>query len=130
MQVETERLRTLRDEFEKEITSRLEGITIHGLKAPRLANTSSMRFKNVAAETLIANLEQKGICVSTGSACMSGSSEPSHVLKAMGISEEEALSAVRFSFGRVNRKEDTQLLIHEIKSVVERLRKKEMAGAL
>lgn len=120
-EAETARLGNLRDEFEREVQNRIGGIAIHGVNGPRLANTSSMRFQGVRAETLIASLEQKGICVSTGSACMSGSSEPSHVLTAMGISAEEALSAVRFSFGRLTQREDIQTLISELETVVDRL---------
>ena len=119
---ETERLGELRNEFEKEIQNKLSGTVIHGGNALRLANTSSVRFQNVAAETLIASLEQKGICVSTGAACMSGSAEPSHVLMAMGVSAEEALTAVRFSFGRFTRSEDIQILIVELEAIVNRLR--------
>jgi cysteine desulfurase len=127
MEKETARLQALRDSFEKEVSAALDGVTIHGLNAPRLANVSSLRFQQITAETLIARLEQKGICVSTGSACMSGSSEPSHVLMAMGVSPEEALSAVRFSFGRFTQPEDIQILISELAAVI---RSKSMAGIL
>ncbi len=121
LEKETARLCALRDEFEKEISARINDVTIHGLNVPRLSNTSSMRFQGVSAETLIAALEQKGICVSTGSACMSGSPEPSHVLISMGISAEETLSAVRFSFGRFTRHEEIQILISELEPAVNRL---------
>ncbi len=123
LEKEMARLGELRNEFEKEISARINGVTLHGMNVPRLANTSSARFQNVSAETLIAALEQKGICVSTGSACMSGSSEPSHVLTAMGISAEETLSAARFSFGYFTRREDIQILISELESAVNRLRR-------
>ena len=119
---ETNRLKELRDEFEKEINAKINGVVIHGSQTARLVNTSSVRFENIKAETLIAALEQKGICVSTGSACMSGSSEPSHVLKAMGISEEETLSAVRFSFGRGTQREGVRILISELTAITGRLR--------
>ena len=124
LQQEAARLAGLRDEFEKEIISKIEGALVHGLNTPRLPNTSQIRFQAIPAETLIALLEQKGICVSTGSACMSGSPEPSPVLLAMGISAEDALSAVRFSFGRQTRQEDVQILMREVEAAVNRL----MAG--
>ncbi|MBI3313961.1 MAG: aminotransferase class V-fold PLP-dependent enzyme [Candidatus Omnitrophica bacterium] len=105
---ESKRLKTLRDHFEKLITQKVPDTKINGLGASRLPNTTSILFKNVDGEGLLFALDQKGICASTGSACMSGSPEPSYVLKAMGLSDEEAHGSIRFSFGRFTKESDIE----------------------
>jgi cysteine desulfurase len=112
----------LRDHFEAEVLSRLHDTEANGASAPRLWNTSNLLFRDVSAEALVIALDMKGIAVSTGSACSSGSVEPSHVLLAMGRSREEARATVRFSFGRYNSAEDVAVLLEAVINSVVKLR--------
>lgn len=89
----------VRDDFEGELSRRLPSIRVAGAGAPRLPNTSSVTFPGVDASRLLAELSRRGLHAAAGSACQAGSPEPSHVLRAMGYSAEEARSTVRFSFG-------------------------------
>ncbi|MFA6601164.1 MAG: cysteine desulfurase family protein [Candidatus Omnitrophota bacterium] len=104
-------IRTLRDRFEDEITRKIPGSVVQGRRSERLPNTSLITFTGIDAEALLYALDQKNICVSMGSACLSGSNEPSHVLTAMGASEEEAKSSLRFSFGRMTHETEVTHLI-------------------
>jgi len=110
-----------RDRFEAEALSRIRDIEINGSKDRRLPNTSSLLFRGVSGEALVIALDLKGIAVSTGSACSSGSVEPSHVLLAMGRSREEARSSVRFSFGRYNTAGDVAALVEALSGCVGKL---------
>lgn len=112
-----------RDRLEKNIKEQLSDIIIVGAETERLPNTSLAIFKGVEAEAILAALDMAGICCSSGSACASGSSEPSHVLTAMGYAKEEVNAAVRFSFSRLNRVEEVDVVTERVVSVVERLRK-------
>ncbi|VVM04905.1 cysteine desulfurase [Methylacidimicrobium cyclopophantes] len=93
------RVGLLRDRLEGEIVRLLPFATIHGGSAPRVANTSSIGFRGIDGEELLAGLERRGIEASLGSACSSGKGEPSRILAAMGISAEDARSTLRFSLG-------------------------------
>ena len=77
----------------------------------------------VYGETLVIKLDMEGICISSGSACATGSTDPSHVLKAMGKSDEEARSSVRISLGRYNTEEETERAVNIIKDAICRIRK-------
>lgn len=120
---ESGRIHQLRDDFEKRLSSSMEGIIINGLNALRLPNTSSLSFENVEGEALLLALDREGVFVSSGSACMSGANEPSHVLKAMGLSDEHCLGTLRFSFGRATKGEDVEASISLIKKAVNAVRK-------
>ncbi len=121
---ETQRVGALRDFFEAEVLSPLQGeVEINGSTEARLPNTSSLLFRGVSAEALVIALDMRGIAVSTGSACSSGSVEPSHVLLAMGRTAHEARQSVRFSFGRYNTREDVETLIEALIASVRKLRK-------
>ena len=122
MPEETLRLRKLQTDFESKIRDSVSGITVSGELAERLANTSHLRFEGLEAETLLIALDQREIYASSGSACMSGSRQPSHVLKAMGLRDEEASSAVRFSFGKQTTDKEIQILVEELGRLVSRLR--------
>lgn len=124
LEEEISRLKRLRDFFESEISSRVTGVTINGGGAQRLCNTSNITFEEVEAETLIIALDQKGICVSSGSACLSGAHEPSHVLKAMGRTDAEAKSCVRFSFGKPTTEKDVEMLLGSVAEAVRQIRAK------
>ena len=112
---------TLRDWFEAEVLWRGDA-TMNGATPSRLPNTSNLLFRGVSGEALVIALDLKGIAVSTGSACSSGSVEPSHVLLAMGRTEEEARSSVRFSFGRYTTADDVRVLIDAVTDCITRLR--------
>jgi cysteine desulfurase len=115
-------LAALRDLFEAEIRAEVWEIEINGAIENRLPNTSNLLFSGLSAEALVIALDMKGIAVSTGSACSSGSVEPSHVLLAMGRSREEARSSVRFSFGRYNTREDVKRLLEAVIACVRQIR--------
>jgi len=92
-------LATLRDDMEKRFVQSLSGITIHGANAPRTANTSCFSLAGVPADTQLMALDLAGYCVSSGSACSSGSVQPSKILGAMGVDDDLASNALRISFG-------------------------------
>jgi cysteine desulfurase len=125
--------RTWRDRFETQILAALDDIEVNGGTAERLPNTSNVCFNGVSGESLVIALDMRGIAVSSGSACSSGSIAPSHVLLAMGHTPERARSSVRFSFGPLNTAEDVGVLIESTVECVGRLRKtvrreKQLAG--
>ncbi|WAM29395.1 cysteine desulfurase family protein [Myxococcus sp. NMCA1] len=95
----TARLTALRDAFEREVTTRLPDVHVNGGAAPRVPNTSNLRFDGVEGESLLIALDLEGICVSSGAACASGTLTPSHVLRAMGLSPAQARGSLRFSLG-------------------------------
>lgn len=119
---ESERLSKLRDYFEEKVANRIPDVIVTSKKANRVPNTSHLRFNGLDAEVVLIRLDQNEICASSGSACMSGAHEPSHVLKAMGLSDEEAKSGLRFSFGRLTQKEDVDFLAAQLYDIVPRLR--------
>jgi cysteine desulfurase len=112
----------LRDRLWKGIAERIDGSHLNGHPVSRLHNTLNVSFDGVEAETVVINLDLKGIAVSTGSACSSGMVEPSPTLLAMGLSEERSRGGVRFSLGRSNTAEEIEYLLKELPPVVERLR--------
>ncbi|MBV9224130.1 MAG: cysteine desulfurase [Acidobacteriaceae bacterium] len=113
----------LRDAFESRLRARGVHFDINGARDCRLPNTSNLLFPGISAEALVIALDMGGIAVSTGSACSSGSVEPSHVLLAMGRTGNEARSSVRFSFGRYNTIEDVGALVEAVSSATRRLGK-------
>jgi cysteine desulfurase len=117
------RIEALRDAFEAHILSALDGVEVNGSITYRLPNTSNLLFRDVSGEAIVIALDMQGMAVSSGSACSSGSTEPSHVLLAMGRSRDEARSSVRFSFGRYNTMEDVEALSTAVVACVRRLRK-------
>jgi len=104
------RVQTLRDLFELQLTQRLPEVRINAAAAERLPNTSNFAFGAIDSEIILDRLDKAGICASSGSACAAGGSEPSHILTAMGQSPENALAALRFSFGSGN----TAAEIHQV----------------
>ncbi len=119
---EAVRLTALRDAFEKEVVQRIARVRVNGRDAPRVPNTSSLSFASVDGESILLHLDLKGICASTGSACATGSPEPSHVLRAMGLSPMDAQSTIRFSLGGQTRKEDLEFTVQVLQETVEKLR--------
>jgi cysteine desulfurase len=120
---EASRQAALRDRLEQEILARVAGAHVNGVDAPRVGNTSNIRFDGIDSEPLLIALDLKGFAVSSGSACSSGATEPSHVLAAIGLTREQARSSVRFSLGRSNTQEQIDALIDAVVQVVSRLRK-------
>jgi cysteine desulfurase len=98
------------------------GATVFGDKAARLANTSFFAFNEIEGETLVMALDRKGFAVASGSACSSDSTEPSHVLMAMGVSPDLARGAVRVSFGANNTSDELNRFLAALQSEVQRLR--------
>jgi cysteine desulfurase len=102
------RMAGLRDAFERGIARALPGVHVYGAGAARIANTTCVRFGRVDAEQVLARLERAGILASSGAACISGGTEPSHVLLAMGEDRTAARAAVRFSLGRDTGEDDIE----------------------
>jgi cysteine desulfurase len=117
-----EKMQSLRDEMEEKIKTRIEGVRITAGESLRLPNTSSMTIEGVDGETLLMNLDIKGVAVSTGAACSSGSPEPSPVLLAMGLSRLEAQSSLRLSLGWESTAAEIEQFVQILESVVQRLR--------
>jgi len=120
MEKNTKGILTLRDYLEKELL-KITNVSINGNKEKRLYNISNLLFKGISSEALIIGLEN--ILVSNGSACTSASIKPSHVLKALGQSNIEALSAIRFSIGKFNTIDEIKITIDKTKKVISDLRK-------
>jgi len=117
-----DRIRALRDRMEEGIISSMEGVTRNGAKEPRLANTSNLSFTNCEAEAILLLLDREGICASSGSACTTGSMAPSHVLTAMGLTPELAMSAVRLSLSKYSTDEEVDHLLAKMPEIVAKLR--------
>ena len=112
----------LRDRLEKMIRENINHCQLNGHPTQRLPNTLNISFEFIEGESLILNLDLKGIAASTGSACTSGSLEPSHVLMAMGVAPEIAQGSIRFSLGRDTQKEDIDYTVENLVEIVTRLR--------
>jgi len=118
----TQNLKALRDEIEKKVLSALDHIEVINKEAPRLENTSCLLIKGLVGETLMMNLDLKGIAVSVGSACSSGKIEVNPVLTAMGLSPEESAACIRISLGIENTKEEVDYFVKTLIASVKRLR--------
>jgi cysteine desulfurase len=115
-------LTALRDRLHQEFIQRIPHVQLNGHATQRLPNTLNLSFLYIEGESLLLNLDLEGIAVSSGSACTSGSLEPSHVLLAMGIPHEIAQSAIRFSLGWNNTEEDVDYVVEVLPRIVQRLR--------
>ena len=116
------RFATLRDRLEAGILGGVSGAVVNGDCARRVPNTSNISFDGIEAESLLIALDLEGIAVSTGSACSSGTLEPSHVLRAMGLPHQRVQSSIRFSLGAGNTVEQIDRVIIELPAIVHRLR--------
>ena len=112
----------LRDRLEAGILVGVPGAAVNGGPAPRVGNTSNISFDGVEAESLLIGLDLEGIAVSTGSACSSGTLEPSHVLRAMGFSPHRTQNSIRFSLGLGNTAADVDRVVAVLPGIVDRLR--------
>ena len=120
MNEETNRLIDLRTQLEQTIIKDIPDTLINGNSTNRLPNTTNISFGKIDGEQLLLNFNE--IAVSNGSACNSASTEPSYVLKALGLNDDLAYSSVRFSLGRMTTEEDIQIAIRHITEVVRRMR--------
>ena len=123
-----ERIAGLRDRFELSLLSMVGGVRRNGTDEPRLPNTSNLTFSGIEAETALLLFDKEGLCCSAGSACSSGSINPSHVLTAMGVTREEARSSLRFSFGRTTTDAEIDRALEIIPRIVAKLRTLQPAG--
>lgn len=115
------RLSDYKKEFRTILQSHIPGILFNGNPKLTLPNTLNISFPGLSGESIVMNLDLAGIGVSTGSACSTGSTEPSHVLTAMGFSEDRVTAAVRFSFGILNTPEEITQAAHQTVEVIQRL---------
>lgn len=122
MKQEYSHVKELRDKLENKIKDNIDYIRLNGHRTERLPSTSNISFEFIEGESLILNLDLKGIAASTGSACASGSLEPSHVLLAIGVPPAIAQGSIRFSLGRDNQKEDIDYTVENLVEIVGRLR--------
>jgi cysteine desulfurase len=116
------RVRALRDKLETAAKAQIEFIHVNAENAPRLPNTSNIMVDYAEGEGLVISLDLKGVAVSTGSACSSGSLEPSHVLTAIGKTPDEAHGSLRFSLSSATTEEDIDYVVSVLPGIVERLR--------
>lgn len=123
MAEEEKKIRPLRDKLEKGIISGIPEVKLNGHPQKRLYNTLNVCMKYIEGEGMLTDLGLEGICASSGSACTSGSLEPSHVLLAMGIPHEIAHGSLRFSLGKYTKKEDIDKVLKALPLTVQRLRK-------
>jgi cysteine desulfurase len=125
---EAKRLAALRDRLESGILTTVAGTERNGAASPRVPNTTNLSFDRVESESLLIGLDLEGIAVSSGSACSSGTLEPSHVLKAMGLPHLRTLSSIRFSLGAGNTQADVDRVIQVLPPLVEKLRSLTIVG--
>lgn len=119
---ENERVRYLRDKLENEILKRVPNAMVNGDREHCLPNTTNISFEYVEGEAILLMMNELGICASSGSACTSGSLEPSHVLRAMGVPFTAAHGSIRFSLSIYNTEEEIDFIIAKLPPIIERLR--------
>ncbi len=122
MDDENVRVRYLRDKLEKAILERIPNAMVNGDREHRLPNTTSISFEYIEGEAILLMMNELGICASSGSACTSGSLEPSHVLRAMGVPFTAAHGSIRFSLSIYNTEEDIDFIIQKVPPIIQRLR--------
>jgi cysteine desulfurase len=122
IEYENTKVRALRDRLEKSLLTLVPKTRINGDVENRLPNTANISFEFIEGEAILLLLDRMGICASSGSACTTGSLEPSHVLRAMGVPYTAAHGAIRFSFSRYNTEEEVDFIIEKLPPVIERLR--------
>ncbi len=122
MDKENRYVASLRDRLEKGLTSLIKNTRINGKASTRLPNTTNISFEYVEGESILLFLSEKGICASSGSACTSGSLEPSHVLMSMKVPMTFAHGSVRFSFSVYNTEEEVDYVLKEMPAIIDRLR--------
>lgn len=122
MEEENTRVKAMRDRLEKELLARIPDAIINGHVENRLPNTSSISYEAIEGESILLLLDREGICGSSGSACTSGSLEPSHVLRAMGVPYTMAHGSIRFSLSRYNTEDEIDYIVEKLPPIIARLR--------
>jgi cysteine desulfurase len=117
-----DRISRLRDKLEQTLLAKVPNAMINGDPTNRLPNTTSVAFEYVEGEAILLMLNEHGICASSGSACTSGSLEPSHVLRAMGVPFTAAHGSIRFSLSRYNTEDEIEVILEKLPPVIARLR--------
>jgi cysteine desulfurase len=116
------RVAALRDRLEAEILAHVAGTAVNGAREPRVPNTTNISFEAIEAESLLIALDLEGVAVSTGSACSSGTLEPSHVLRAMGLPSPRTQNSIRLSLGATNTDAEVDFVVSKLPAIVEKLR--------
>jgi cysteine desulfurase len=129
LSTEANRLAALRDRLEAGILAAVNGTAVNGGASPRVPNTTNISFERVEAESLLIALDLEGIAVSTGSACSSGTLEPSHVLRAMGFPTHRTQNSLRFSLGLFSTEAEVDRVIATLPRLVDKLRSLTRGGA-
>ena len=119
---EQNQVRFLRDKLEKTVLETIPAVRVNGDVEHRLPNTANISFEYIEGESILMLLDMDGICASSGSACTTGSLEPSHVMRAMGVPYTAAHGAIRFSFSRYNTEAEVDFTLSKLPGVIERLR--------
>ena len=127
---DVERIRALRDQLEASVMKSCPDCRVNGRNQVRLPNTANIAFRYLEGESILVLLDQYGICASTGSACTAGSSEPSHVLRAMKVPPDWLQGAVRFSLSRLNTEEEVRYVNEKMPLIVQRLQDFSALGKL
>ena len=122
METENTRVKHLRDKLETELLARIPNSRVNGSQLHRLPNTLNISFEFVEGEGILLLMDEFGICASSGSACTSGSLQPSHVLRAMGVPFTMAHGSIRFSLSIYNTEEEIKFVIEKMPSIIDRLR--------
>ncbi|HHK60948.1 MAG TPA: aminotransferase class V-fold PLP-dependent enzyme, partial [Desulfobacterales bacterium] len=122
MNVENTKVRALRDKLEAGLLEKIPHAMRNGHKDKRLPNTTSVSFEFVEGEAILLHLDRYGICASSGSACTSGSLEPSHVLRAMGVPFTMAHGSIRFSLSVYNTEEEVDFVLDKLPPIIANLR--------
>ncbi|HOD75062.1 MAG TPA: cysteine desulfurase NifS [Syntrophorhabdaceae bacterium] len=122
MEKENTYVRALRDRLENSLLAAIPQSRVNGVRDERLPNTTNISFEFVEGESILLLMDQHGICASSGSACTSGSLQPSHVLRAMGVPYTMAHGSIRFSLSVYNTEEDIDLVIRELPPIIDKLR--------
>lgn len=122
MSEENNRVKALRDKLEKGLLETVPNSMLNGHETDRLPNTANISFEFVEGEAILLHLDRYGICASSGSACTSGSLEPSHVLRAMGVPFTAAHGSIRFSLSIYNTEEEVDFILEKVPPIIENLR--------
>jgi cysteine desulfurase len=115
-------VKDLRDRLEKAILANCTDCRVNGDRSSRLPNTTNISFEFIEGEAILLLMDRFGVCASSGSACTSGSLEPSHVLRAMGVPFTAAHGSIRFSLSRYNTREEMDFVAEKMPAIIKRLR--------
>ncbi len=124
------KIATLRDHLEQSLLARIDGAVVNGDALARIPNTSNISFDGIEAESLLIALDLEGIAVSTGAACSSGTLEPSHVLRAMGLPQARTRNSLRFSLGHGTTRDEIDAVIAVLPGLVDKLRRLARSAAV